>query len=191
MNGFPHNVGGLLPIIYYSQFRDWYSHMVILEALLTDSSKQWLTSFSFVNENTIKEKLNVRGGDHVNRNNDFRSNQRGNNGHYHDNSSRLTNHSNNYCNSHANDNCNENRNKRSSFSYESDRGCRHAPCYDSHSRSRSRSRSYDRSQQTSSGRHRHESDEINARRSRMIRSRSPCFHHDEPSSKRRRVMFGN
>jgi len=35
----PHNVGGLLPRTYYSQFRDWYSHMVIPEALRSDSSK--------------------------------------------------------------------------------------------------------------------------------------------------------
>jgi len=71
MNGFPHNVGGLLPKTYYLQLRDWYSHMAIPEDLWTESSKQWLMSFIFVNQNMIKEKLNVRGGDNVNRNNDF------------------------------------------------------------------------------------------------------------------------
>jgi len=29
MNGFPHNVNSLLPRIYYSQFKNWYIHMVI------------------------------------------------------------------------------------------------------------------------------------------------------------------
>jgi len=33
MNMFPHNIGGLLPMTYYSQFRDWYSHTVVPEAL--------------------------------------------------------------------------------------------------------------------------------------------------------------
>jgi len=36
---FPHNVGGLLASTYYSQWGDWYSHMVIPEALWSDSSK--------------------------------------------------------------------------------------------------------------------------------------------------------
>ena len=39
MNIFPLNVGGLLPRTYYSQFRDWYRHMVIPESLWYDSSK--------------------------------------------------------------------------------------------------------------------------------------------------------
>jgi len=56
MSMFPHNVGGLLLRTYYSQFRDWYSHMVIPEALRSDSSKQWLMNFSFVNHNTTTKE---------------------------------------------------------------------------------------------------------------------------------------
>ena len=66
MNGFSHNIGELLLRIYYSKFRDWYSHMVIPQALRTDSSKQWLMNFSFVNQNTTKEITNVRGSDNAN-----------------------------------------------------------------------------------------------------------------------------
>jgi len=195
MSIFPHNVGGLLPRTYYSQFKDWYSHMVIPEALWSDSSKQWLMNFSFVNHiTTTKEKSSESSGNNnVNHNQDFRANQRGDNGHSNDNSSCVTSCSNNYRTSCSNDN----RNEHSSFSYESNRchefdRCQwRAPRYDSQSRSRSYSLSHDRSKETSSNRHRHGFDGRNARRSRVTRSCSPSPRHDESSSKRRRIMFGN
>jgi len=148
-------------------------------------------SFSFVNQNMIKEKSNIRGGDNVNCNNDFRSNQRGDNRRSYNNLSRITNLSNDYRNSRSNNNRNGKRNERLSSSYESDCCRRRAPRYDSHSRSCSRSRSHDSFQETSFNRHRHGSDKRSVRRSRMTRSRSPRSRHDEPSSKRRRIMFGN
>ena len=95
--------------------------MAILEDLWTDSSKQWLMSFSFVNQNTIKEKSNVRRGDNVNCNNDFCSKQCGNNRRSRDNLSCITNCSNNYRNSCSSDNRKDNRDECSSSSYESDR----------------------------------------------------------------------
>ena len=48
MNTFPHNIRNLLPRKYYSQFREWYSHMVIPEPLRSDSSRQWLLKFRFM-----------------------------------------------------------------------------------------------------------------------------------------------
>jgi len=172
--------------------------MAIPEALRSDSSKQWLRNFSFVNHNmTTKEKSSGSGGNsNVNRNQDFRANQRGDNGLSNNNSSCVTSHSNNYRNSRLNDNRCNNRNKRSSSSYKSDRRhesnryCRRAPCYDSHSRSRSCSYNQGRSKETSSDCHHNESDGRSTRRSRMTRSHSPSTRH-ESSSKRRRIMFGN
>jgi len=117
--------------------------------------------------------------------------QRSDNGHSHNNLSCITNRSNNYRDSCSSNNRKNNRDERSSSSYESDRCCCCAPRYDSHSHSRSCLCSHNRSQQTSSSRYRHGSDERNVRRSRMTRSHSPYSCHDEPSSKRRRIMFSN
>jgi len=46
VNMFTHNIGGLSPRTYYSQFRNWYSHMVISEALRSESSKHWLITLA-------------------------------------------------------------------------------------------------------------------------------------------------
>ena len=199
MNMFPHNIGGLLPRTYYSQFRDWYSQMVILEDLRSEISKQWLINFIFVNHNTTtKKKSSGSGGNNNgNHNQDFRANQRGDNRRLSDNSSRVTSRSNDYRNSRSNKNRRDNRNESSSSSYESDRRhesdrCRCcAPRYDIHSRSRSRSRSHDRSKETSSDCHHNRSDGRSTRRSGLTRSHSPSPKHDELSSKYRRIMFGN
>jgi len=60
MNALPHNVNNLLPRIYYSRFREWYSHIVIPEALRSYLSKQWFLNFKFVTLCQNMSKENTR-----------------------------------------------------------------------------------------------------------------------------------
>jgi len=76
MNILPHNVNNLLPRTYYSQFGEWYSHIVILEPLRSDSSKQWLLKFKLLTLHQNMSRRNTREGrgDNANRSNDSCSN---------------------------------------------------------------------------------------------------------------------
>jgi len=60
MNALPHNINNLLPRTYYSRFREWYSHMVIPEAIRSYLSKQWFLSFKFVTLCQSRSKENKR-----------------------------------------------------------------------------------------------------------------------------------